>query len=167
MLLNEECPGWLYAVDRGATTIWERWDALLPDGTVNLSNDQAGGANASSADFDPEDQSAPSMTSFNHYAYGAVGDWLYRRVAGLEALEPGWRRFRARPLPGGNLTWAEAHTKTPFGTVRARWEIQDGSFELSVEVPNGTTCEATLPDGTTQMLSDGAHTLRCTLPKNR
>ena len=161
VLLNEECPGWLYAVNQGATTIWERWDALKPDGTVNLSNDQAGGGSASSADFDPEDQSAPSMTSFNHYAYGAVGDWLYRRVAGLEALEPGWKRFRVRPLPGGGLTWAEAHTTTPFGMARARWEIREGSFELTVEVPEGTSCEATLPDGTTQTLEAGKHTLDC------
>ena len=161
VLLNEECPGWLYAVNHGATTIWERWDALLPDGTVNLSNDQAGGGNASSADFDPEDQSAPSMTSFNHYAYGAVGDWLYRRVAGLEALEPGWKRFRVKPHPGGGLTWAEAHTQTPFGKASSHWEIKDGFFELTVRVPEGTICEATLPDGTTQTLSSGTLTLRC------
>ena len=161
VLLNEECPGWLYAVNHGATTIWERWDALLPDGTVNLSNDQAGGGNASSADFDPEDQSAPSMTSFNHYAYGAVGDWLYRRVAGLEALEPGWKRFRVKPHPGGGLTWAEAHTQTPFGKASSHWEIKDGFFELTVRVPEGTICEATLPDGTTQTLSSRTLTLRC------
>ena len=161
VLLNEECPGWVYAVNHGATTIWERWDALLPDGTVNLSNDQAGGGSASSADFDPEDQSAPSMTSFNHYAYGAVGDWLYRRVAGLEALEPGWKRFRVKPLPGGGLTWAEAHTETPYGRVAARWEIKDGSFTLTVEVPEGTISEAALPDGTTKTLPAGMHTLRC------
>ena len=161
VLLNEECPGWLYAVDRGATTIWERWDALLPDGSVNLSNDHTGGESASSADFDPEDQSAPSMTSFNHYAYGAVGDWLYRRVAGLEALEPGWKRFRVKPLPGGGLTWAEAHTKTPYGTARARWEIKDGSMTLTVEVPEGTVCEATLPNGTTQTLGRGVHAIHC------
>ena len=167
MLLNEDCPGWLYAINRGATTIWERWDALLPDGTVNLSNDQAGGASASSADFDPEDQSAPSMTSFNHYAYGAVGDWLYRRVAGLEALEPGWKRFCVKPLPGGELTWVEAHTGTPFGTIRACWEIKDASFTLTVKVPEGTSCEATMPDGTMQTLEAGKHTLCCVFPKKQ
>lgn len=165
VLLNEECPGWLYAVNHGATTIWERWDALLPDGTVNLSNDQAGGKDASSADFDPEDQSKPSMTSFNHYAYGAVGDWLYRRVAGLEAIEPGWKHFRVRPIPGGDLTWAEAHTKTPFGKASSRWEIKDGIFMLTVEVPEGTDCEATLPDGTVKTLSAGSHTLSCSINK--
>ena len=164
ILLNEACPGWLYAVDHGATTIWERWDALLPDGTVNLSNDQAGGASASSADFDPEDQSAPSMTSFNHYAYGAVGDFLYRRVAGLEAIEPGWARFRVKPMPGGGLVWAEAHTKTPFGIARTRWEIRDGSFELTVDAPEGTVCEATLPDGTEKTLGSGTHTISCAFP---
>ena len=161
VLLNEECPGWLYPVRMGATTIWERWDALLPDGSVNLSNDQANGANASSADFDPEDQSAPSMTSFNHYAYGAVGDWLYRRVAGLEALEPGWKRFRVQPLPGGGLTWAQAYTRTPYGTARAKWEIKGKDFVLTVEVPQGTVCEATLPGGEKQTLPGGVHELRC------
>ena len=161
VLLNEECPGWLYAVNQGATTIWERWDALLPNGTVNLSNDQAGGENASSADLDPEDQSAPSMTSFNHYAYGAVGDWLYRRVAGLEALEPGWKRFRVKPVPGGGLTWAEAHTQTPCGMACARWEIKDRSFALTVDVPEGASCEATLPDGMTKTLPAGTHSLSC------
>ena len=161
ILLNEECPGWLYAVNQGATTIWERWDALLPDGTVNLSNDQAGGESASSEDFDPEDQSAPSMTSFNHYAYGAVGDWLYRRVAGLEALEPGWKRFRVKPVPGGGLTWAEAHTQTPFGKAACRWEIADGVFAVTVEVPEGASCEVTLPDDTMRTLGRGTHTLSC------
>ena len=161
ILLNEECPGWLYAVNHGATTIWERWDALLPDGTVNLSNDQEGGKSASSKDFDPEDQSAPSMTSFNHYAYGAVGDWLYRRVAGMEALEPGWKRFRVKPLVGGGLTWAQAHTQTPFGKAACRWEIADGVFVLTVEVPDKTSCEATLPDKTTRTLNCGIHTLSC------
>lgn len=161
VLLNEECPGWLYPVNMGATTIWERWDALLPDGSVNLSNDQANGKNASSADFDPEDQSAPSMTSFNHYAYGAVGDWLYRRVAGLEALEPGWSRFRVCPLPGGNLTRAEAHTQTPYGMVRSSWKMEGSVFALTVEVPNGASCEAILPDGTRKILSAGVHLLQC------
>lgn len=161
VLLNEECPGWLYPVKLGATTIWERWDALRPDGTVNLSNDYVGGEGATSADFDPEDQSAPSMTSFNHYAYGAVGDWLYRRVAGLEAIEPGWKRFRVQPMPGGGLTWAEAYTETPFGQAHAHWEIRDGSFELRVEVPEGTVCEAVLPDGTKYEAAAGSHCFTC------
>lgn len=161
VLLNEECPGWLYAVKRGATTVWERWDALLPDGSVNLSQDQANGKAATSADFDPEDQSSPSMTSFNHYAYGAVGDWLYRRVAGLEALTPGWKRFRAAPVPGGGLTWAEAHTQTPFGTACSHWRMEGERFVLTVEVPAGTSCEAVLPDGTKKTLAEGVHTLQC------
>lgn len=161
VLLNEECPGWLYAVKQGATTIWERWDALLPDGSVNLSQDQANGKAATSADFDPEDQSAPSMTSFNHYAYGAVGDWLYRRVAGLETLTPGWRHFRVAPQPGGELTWAEAHTQTPYGKACSHWKIEGNRFVLTVEVPAGTTCEVVLPDRTKRTLTKGIHTLQC------
>ena len=161
VLLNEECPGWLYAVKQGATTIWERWDALLPDGSVNLSQDQANGKAATSADFDPEDQSAPSMTSFNHYAYGAVGDWLYRRVAGLETLTPGWRHFRVAPQPGGELTWAEAHTQTPYGKACSHWKIEGNRFVLTVEVPARTTCEVVLPDRTKRTLTKGIHTLQC------
>lgn len=161
VLLNEECPGWLYAVKHGATTIWERWDALLPDGSVNMSQDQANGKAATSADFDPEDQSAASMTSFNHYAYGAVGDWLYRRVAGLETITPGWKHFRAAPQPGGGLTWAEGYTQTPYGTVRSHWKIEGERFVLMVEVPADTICDAVLPDGTVTMLKEGVHTLQC------
>lgn len=166
VLLQEDCPGWLYTVRMGATTIWERWDALLPDGSVNLSNDQAGGKSASSKDFDPEDQTAPSMTSFNHYAYGAVGDWLYRRCVGMEAMEAGWRRFRVAPVVGGELTWAEARTATPYGEACARWSLDDGLFVLTIHVPVGSMCEARLPDGTVQELDSGDHTLRCE-EKNR
>ena len=161
VLLNEECPGWLYAVKTGATTIWERWDALLPDGTVNLTNDLESEATATSADQDIEDQNAQSMTSFNHYAYGAVGDWLYRRVAGLEALEPGWKRFRVKPVLGGGLTWAEAYTQTPLGTARVHWKFEADLFEATIEVPSGASCEVVLPNGERQILSEGQHHITC------
>ena len=93
LLLQQECPSWLYPVTMGATTIWERWDSLLPDGMVNPSG----------------------MTSFNHYALGAVADWLHGTVAGLAPAEPGYRRLRVEPRPGGGLTHANARLRTPYG----------------------------------------------------
>ena len=80
LLLEKECPSWLYAVSQGGTTIWERWDSMLPDGTVNPGE----------------------MTSFNHYALGAVADWMHRTVAGLAPLEPGYRRILFRPSPAAD-----------------------------------------------------------------
>ena len=84
----------------GATTIWERWDSMLPDGTVNPGE----------------------MTSFNHYALGAVADWLHRAVAGLAPAAPGYRDIVFRPRPGGGLTWAAAAHESPYGPVAIRWE---------------------------------------------
>src|SRR5690606_337997 len=98
LLLQTTPPSWLYMMEAGGTTIWERWDALRPDGTVNIADLKEGASG---------EASGGGMVSFNHYAAGAVGDWLYRRVAGLEPIEGGYRRFRVAPLIGGGLTSAE------------------------------------------------------------
>ncbi|NUP41070.1 MAG: family 78 glycoside hydrolase catalytic domain, partial [Streptomyces sp.] len=116
MLLEEGCPSWLYPVSMGATTVWERWDSMLPDGSINPGE----------------------MTSFNHYALGAVADWLHRTVAGLEAAEPGWRRLRIAPVPGGDLTFAKAAHDTPYGRAEAGWRIEDGTLVVEVLVPPNT-----------------------------
>ncbi|MGF3057100.1 family 78 glycoside hydrolase catalytic domain [Microbacterium sp. YY-01] len=137
LLLNREAPGWLYAVLNGGTTIWERWDSMRPDGTVN-----PGG-----------------MTSFNHYALGAVADWLHRTVAGLAPAAPGYRRIRFAPQPGGGLTSASAAHETPYGRAAIEWTIIDATFTVTVEVPTGTTAELVLPDGTAHELTSGAHTV--------
>ena len=142
-LLNENCPGWLYAVNAGATTIWERWDALKPDGTVNLGNHGNSGG----------------MVSFNHYANGAVGDFLYRRIAGIEATSGGYKTFRIAPMIGGGLTGAEAQVETPYGIIRSAWHIENGVFTLEIEVPVSTECTAVLPSGKTQTLQSGTYTL--------
>ena len=102
LLLQPEAPSWLYAVTMGATTIWERWDSMLPDGSINPGE----------------------MTSFNHYAFGAVADWMHRSVAGLAPLEPGYRRILVAPQPGGGLTWAEASLETPLGRAAVRWDAR-------------------------------------------
>ena len=146
VLLQDTCPSWLYCVKAGATTTWEQWDALRPNGTVNMDN-----LNGS------EVEGENNMVSFNHYAYGAVGDFLYRRVAGLEPVEGGYKRFRVRPVPGGGLSWAKAETKTSYGTVSAFWKIENGILTLEVTVPVSATCEIELPSGRKETVASGTH----------
>jgi alpha-L-rhamnosidase len=126
LLLQRENPSWLYPVTMGATTIWERWDSMLPDGSIN-----------------PGD-----MTSFNHYALGAVADWLHRTVAGLAPASPGYRRLRIAPRPGPGITSAAATHETPYGTAAVSWTVEGTTFTVDVTVPPGTTAEISLPDGT-------------------
>ena len=123
LLLQPECPSWLYPVTMGATTIWERWDSLLPDGSVNPGE----------------------MTSFNHYALGAVADWLHRTVGGLGPAQPGYRQISVRPRPGGGLTHASARHITPYGMAETSWTIQAGTMELKVTVPPNTAALVSLP----------------------
>ncbi|WP_439590857.1 family 78 glycoside hydrolase catalytic domain [Microbacterium sp.] len=135
LLLERECPSWLYQVEMGATTVWERWDAMLPDGRVN----------------------SGSMTSFNHYALGAVADWLHRVVAGLEAADPGYRRVRFAPRPGGGLTQASARHRTPYGTASIDWSIDGAELRVRVEVPVGATAVLDLDGAELEELGHGAH----------
>jgi alpha-L-rhamnosidase len=117
LLLERSCPSWLYPVTMGATTIWERWDSLLPDGSVNPGE----------------------MTSFNHYAFGAVADWLHRTVAGLAPMAPGYRRIAISPRPGGGLTHASARHRTPYGIAESGWRILDGTLHVHATIPPNTT----------------------------
>jgi alpha-L-rhamnosidase len=127
LLLQQRCPSWLYPVTRGATTIWERWDAIRPDGSLNPGE----------------------MLSFNHYAFGAIGAWLYHRVAGLapDRAHPGWKRFVVAPMPGGDLTHASARVLTPYGPASSAWSLEDGRFELRVTVPPNTRATVHVPGG--------------------
>jgi alpha-L-rhamnosidase len=125
LITQREVPSWLYPVTMGATTIWERWDSMLPDGSVNPGE----------------------MTSFNHYALGAVADWLHRHVAGLAPAAPGYRAVTIRPRPGGGLTHASARLNTPYGLARSSWRIADGQFHLEVVLPPNTSGEVIWPDG--------------------
>ena len=136
LLLEEKCPSWLYAVRNGATTIWERWDSLLPDGTVNPG----------------------TMTSFNHYALGAVADWLHRVVAGISAATPGYRSIRFAPQPGGGLTRASASHETPYGRASIAWSITDGTLTVEVVVPTGSDATVQLPGGEPVAVQSGTHT---------
>lgn len=142
LLTQTTCPSWLYPVGMGATTIWERWDSMLPDGSINPGE----------------------MTSFNHYAFGAVGDFLHRRVAGLAPAEPGYRVISVRPLIGGGLTSAEARHRTPHGEAGVAWQRSGTDFRLQVTVPNGTEAVVGLPDGSADVtLEPGDHELTCTV----
>ncbi|MGK9149134.1 glycoside hydrolase family 78 protein [Plantibacter flavus] len=135
-LLQDGNPSWLYPVSMGATTIWERWDSMLPDGSVN-----------------PGD-----MTSFNHYALGAVADWLHRVVAGLAPAAPGYRAIRFEPRPGGGFTSAGATHLTPYGEASVDWSIADATLSTTVTVPFGTTAVVALPGLPEVEVGPGTHT---------
>ncbi|WP_223693257.1 alpha-L-rhamnosidase [Leifsonia poae] len=138
LLLERECPSWLYPVTQGATTIWERWDSQMPDGRVNPG----------------------TMTSFNHYALGAVADWLHRVVAGLSPAAPGYREIRFAPRPGGGLTRAAARHESPYGTVAISWRLDDGELIVETEVPSGTTAVFDLDGWPPETLRPGRRTTR-------
>ncbi len=142
LLLQRECPSWLYPVTMGATTIWERWDSMLPDGSINPGE----------------------MTSFNHYALGAVADWLHRTVAGLAPAEPGYRRITVRPRPGGGLTYASARHRTPYGMAECSWRLQAGTIEITLVVPPNTVAEVTLPGSDAGPVEVGSGTHRWSYP---
>ncbi len=148
MLTCTECPSWLYEVKSGGTTIWERWDGLNPDGSVKLPND-----------------GTDLMISFNHYASGAVGNFLYTHIAGIEMTQPGYREFNIKPLVGGGITSASATHESPYGRISSSWNITgDGTFKLGIKVPMGTTCTVTLPDGTERCVDSGSYAFTCTMP---
>lgn len=146
MLLNTNCPSWLYEVRMGATTIWERWDGLDEKGVCPIGDD-----------------GTDQMISYNHYASGAVGAFFYQRILGLEPETPGYKTFRFCPRPGGGLTWAQGEERTPYGRIQAGWSIQDGIFTAQIHVPVNTRCTVTLPDGTRRTWGSGQHTCRCKL----
>jgi alpha-L-rhamnosidase len=140
LLLNrEEYPSWLYPVKQGATTIWERWDGQKPDGTF---------------------QDA-SMNSFNHYAYGAIGDWMYRVMGGIEIDEaqPGYKHVLVQPRPGGGLTSVTARHETPYGKLASAWTVKDGRFELLVEVPPNSRATVRLPKAQLASVTESAKAL--------
>ncbi|MFD5321753.1 family 78 glycoside hydrolase catalytic domain [Streptomyces sp. NPDC127098] len=123
LLLERGCPSWLYPVTMGATTVWERWDSMLPDGTINPGQ----------------------MTSFNHYALGAVADWMHRTLAGLAPAAPGYRRITVRPLPYPAFGHAAARHLTPYGEASVAWRRQAGELTVEAVVPVGTTATVHLP----------------------
>ena len=136
LLVQTENPSWLYPVTMGATTIWERWDSMLPDGTINPGQ----------------------MTSFNHYAFGAIGDWLHRVVAGLAPDAPGYERIRIAPHPLDGFDSASAEHLTPYGRARAAWTRTGDRIRVEAIIPPNTTATVELPDGRTLEVGSGTHT---------
>jgi alpha-L-rhamnosidase len=125
LLLQESYPSWLYPVKMGATTIWERWDGQKPDSSFQT----------------------PGMNSFNHYAYGAIGDWMYRVVAGIDTDEsaPGYKRIRVMPHIGGNLSEVAANYKSDYGLISSQWKWTENNLQFNVEIPPNTTAKIYIP----------------------
>lgn len=142
LLFQRDYPSWLYQVTKGATTIWEHWDGIREDGSF-WSRD---------------------MNSFNHYAYGAIGDWLYRCVAGIDTDEndPGYKKILIRPQPPAEgLDWADGRLDTMYGTVRSAWrKWEDGKLELRVTIPPNTTAEIRLPGAVEETVTESGVPLR-------
>ena len=139
MLLNEKCPSWLYEVKTGGTTIWEKWDGLDESGECNINEDGTGG-----------------MISYNHYASGAVGNFLYTSLAGIQLLEPGYRRFKINPCYSQDIHYVKASTLTPYGRIEVEYIKQD-KLKIKVRVPLRTECELYLPEGKIEHLLPGLH----------
>lgn len=124
VFMKEDYPSWLYAVNKGATTIWERWNSIMPDGSFEASG----------------------MNSLNHYAYGSIGEWMYQKIAGLTLLEPGYKRFRIKPMFVKGIEEASVTLESMYGTIESRVICRDGKIHLKVVVPTNTTAEIHLPE---------------------
>ena len=127
LLLNDDFPSWLYAVKLGATTIWERWNSVLPDGSI----------------------SGTDMNSLNHYAYGSIAEWMYQHMCGINPVEdaPGFKKIKLSPKPYGKLQYAKATLNSASGKIESGWEIkEDGALSFTFIVPFNTTANVILPD---------------------
>jgi alpha-L-rhamnosidase len=142
LLLERGCPSWLYPVTMGATTVWERWDSMLPDGSINPGQ----------------------MTSFNHYALGAVADWMHRTVAGLAPAEPGYREIVVAPVPHPALSHASAAHQTPYGRASVAWRREGERFSLELTVPPGARATVRLPGAEPTSVGHGSHSWTVALP---
>ena len=137
LLLNKKIPSWLYPISMGATTIWERWNSMLPNGMVNSN----------------------SMVSFNHYAYGAIGDWLYRWAAGLQEAAPGFREIRIKPYLNDHFTSMKAEQRTPYGLASSGWTKEGDALTLTVEIPANTTAEVYVPSAAADKVTESGRAL--------
>ncbi len=135
LLLQDTYPSWLYPVKMGATTIWERWDGIKPDSSFQT----------------------PGMNSFNHYSYGAIGDWMYRSVAGIDTYDdgPGYKHIKIMPHPGTGLTSAAANLQTYYGNVSSGWKMDNGNLTLDVEIPANTTASIYVPAASAGAVTEG------------
>jgi alpha-L-rhamnosidase len=136
MLLQTKVPSWLYQVAMNGTTTWERWDSMLPDGSINPGE----------------------MTSFNHYSFGSVADWIHQKIGGLAPGEAGWKTVLVAPEPGGNITSANATYLSPYGVARSTWNVTDSGFKLEVQIPPNARADIVLPGGSEKVrVGSGIH----------
>jgi alpha-L-rhamnosidase len=140
LLLRKQYPSWLYPVTRGATTVWERWDGVRPDGSFQDT----------------------SMNSFNHYAYGAVGEWMYRVLAGLnlDPAEPGYRHVIVAPHPGGGLAHARAELETGYGPAASGWRVAGDTMEVTAVIPPNARGTVRLPGARLGDVTEGGVAVR-------
>jgi alpha-L-rhamnosidase len=137
LLLQETYPSWLYPVKMGATTIWERWDGQKTDSTFQ----------------------DPGMNSFNHYAYGAIGDWMYRVSAGIELLMPGYKHIIIQPHPSKRLNYAKASFESSYGTIASGWERKDGKIIVKIKIPANTRATIILPVNIASKVTESGKTI--------
>jgi alpha-L-rhamnosidase len=139
LLLQKTYPSWLYPVTMGATTIWERWDGEKPDSTFEN----------------------PGMNSFNHYAYGAIGDWMYRKMVGIDTYEDGvgYKHIKIKPHIGGGFTFASASLKTYYGKVSNSWKVESDKILMDVDIPANTKATIYLPTANADRISESGKKL--------
>ena len=135
LFMREDYPSWLYAVNKGATTMWERWNSIMPDGSFEASG----------------------MNSLNHYAYGSIGDWMYRKIAGISQLAPGYKRIRIRPMPVKGIEEARAVLESPYGRIGSGYTCRDGKIRIEAEIPANTTAEIYLPEKDEMIAAGSGH----------
>ncbi|CAG8239274.1 unnamed protein product [Penicillium salamii] len=125
MLLEKNRPSWMYPITMGATTMWERWDSMLPDGSINPGE----------------------MTSFNHYALGSIINWLHSTIAGVTSVSPGWKEIRIEPIPGGTIDSAQVAYETAYGRLECQWRVlaDEQRFEMELLIPANSTASVILP----------------------
>ena len=136
LLLNDDYPSWLYEVKMGATTIWERWNSVLPDGKI----------------------SGIEMNSMNHYSYGSIEEWMYRNAAGIQPSEEetGFRKFTLAPQPDYRLPWMDARVNSSMGLIRSYWKVEDPKhLHVEFTVPCGAEATILLPDACAEDLGEG------------
>jgi len=139
LLTNRSFPSWLYMIENGATTIWERWDGYVKGRGFQ----------------------DPGMNSFNHWAFGAVGEWMWRHIGGMnpDAAHPGWKHFHVQPIPGGGVTWTQASYDSIRGRIISEWAFTNGVFNLRITIPPNTTATVTIPASTTDGITESGRPL--------
>lgn len=136
LLLQTKCPSWLYEVKQGATTIWENYIAYKEDGT-------------------------PVMTSLNHYAFGCVDDWMFRKISGIQPAAPGFKEIVIAPELNDAFTNAKRAYMSEYGKIATAWDLKDGKFHIEVDIPCNTTAVVNLPDGSSYKIGSGSYTFDC------